>query len=173
MIVAADPVVLSLDELTVAIHRTFDMESRQAAALKSRVKHMQKLGFPKPGAKKGFVAVYGAEDLLKVAIAFALLEAGMPSVRACALVDSIWGKLLGVMAVSNTDAVPDLIVRPHALATVGVRGLAGQEKAESVMIGTGDPDDEGARFSATMITVNVQKVIERIEIALTQNGATP
>ncbi len=160
-----------LDELALVVGRTFDMSRTPAPALRARVKHMQKLGFPKPGVSRGFVATYSIEDVVKVAVAFALLEAGMPSVRACALVSSVWPEPLQAMAQGRSGNAT-LVVRPHALATIGIRGLVAQEKAEAVAVARNIEVDERARFSATRIIVDLLALSERLGSVLTGEIAT-
>lgn len=147
------------------------MSPRQAHALRSRVKHMQKLGFPKPGVTKGFVASYDVGDVVKVVVAFALLEAGMPSVRACSLVDSVWPEPARAMASMSGDG-RKLVVQPYALATVGIRGLVEQDRLETAVV-YGDLDErEGTRFSATRILVDLIALSGRLESVLTGGVTT-
>ena len=94
-----------IDELAEIVVTTFDLGAAQTDTVRSRVKHMQLLGFPKEGVGKGFKASYSIEDAMKVVVAFALLEAGMPSVRAHELVALAWPAVSRTMAMGSAGAV--------------------------------------------------------------------
>lgn len=70
------------------------------AALVARFKYMQRMGFPEgvqPG--RGVRAVYGLEQLLKVLLAFELLEAGATPTRVVRMVRTGWDALKPALAV--------------------------------------------------------------------------
>lgn len=127
---------------------------------------MQLVGFPKTGVRKGFVATYGFEDVCKVTVAFALLESGMPSVRACDLTSANWASI--AFAIRTAQPMAMLSVEAHALATVGVRGTERQAELERAEIGQGfERTDGGDVFSATSVMVDLTKLTARLGKVLT------
>ncbi|MES3100604.1 hypothetical protein [Sphingomonas faeni] len=148
---------------------TFDLGAAQTHTVRSRVKHMQLLGFPKKGVGKGFKASYSIEDVMKVVVAFALLEAGIPSVRAHELVTSAWPEVAKAMATGDTDgpgAGADrnqcLIVEPHALSSLGRPITAEQIRREQVSVGSRPAEPRLKAYSATAVTVDLPPLSRRL-----------
>lgn len=130
---------LTISDLAAVLQKSYSLEEWQSTALLARLKHMQRLAFlPKGGAGRGHRAEYDVEHLLKVAVAFELLNAGVPSVRACRLVERSWTKLLEWFRTAHRGRKHRLQLvwftyRPRALLNLGDPDevwLSSQEKIE-------------------------------------------
>ena len=166
------------EDLVKILSGTFDLVEAQAYAIRSRLKHMQLLGFPKEGVGKGFKAAYSIEDVMKVVVAFALLESGMSSIRACAHVVQAWPDTVRAMALSDVEASSKdagsygrLIVEPHALASVGRRDTAEQYRRERAVVGLQRGRAPGPAFSATTVLVDLPALSTRL--CETMSGSEP
>lgn len=109
-------------ELLAILRDLHGLSERQERALSSRIKHLQSLEIPtEGGVGKGQVATYGLEDILKLALAFELLEVGMASADAARIILAEWPPVLGaiVRGSSAGGEAQFLLLRPRALADVG------------------------------------------------------
>ena len=81
------------------LRRLHSLGESQGPALEARLKHMQRLGFPrKRGLGRGRRATYAFDEILKVATAFQLIETGMASALAVAMVANDWGLISQALA---------------------------------------------------------------------------
>jgi len=157
--------------LAIAVACVFDLDEDQDHALKARVKHMQLLDFPKDGVRKGSRASYSVEDAMRVVVAFALLETGMPSVSVCKLVRDAWSEIADVMTIEEVSTDMVLICEPHALGTVGRHGKnrrAVKERLSVAPFALGNVAPAGA-FSATRVVVDLAALARRFrEVVIEQ-----
>jgi len=64
--------------------------AEQAAALRSRLKYLQRIGLPADRPKRGTKTGYAVEDMLQLVLAFELLACGLAPLRAARAVLTNW-----------------------------------------------------------------------------------
>lgn len=165
-----------LDDVAVLLMLMHDLKADQETALDARLKHFQRLRFPhSEGFTRGERATYDLEGVLKVVVAFQLLETGQPSVRAVSLVLSGWEDILAALlkawrAPRRTRASSMIVVETHALAGMGRRGFASQAKAETIEVVTKPLLSGPLTTGAARGVVLIAPLMTRLAAALEQMG---
>lgn len=124
------------------------------AALVARFKYMQRLGFPEgvnPG--RGVRSVYGLEEVLKVLLAFELLETGATPSRVVRLVRTGWPALLPALAVGWL-ATHERGARPRRLMVCARPGALRE---------LGDGDDPHAPVGEPLRAVPMDRLVQWLE----------
>jgi len=97
------------------LRRLHRLGESQGPTLEARIKHMQRLGFPrKRGLGRGRRATYAFDEILKVATAFQLIETGMASALAVAMVANDWGVISQALARGLSGDAPLVVFCPQA-----------------------------------------------------------
>ena len=132
---------LDINGVAAVIAAIHGLTPAQRDVVVARIKHMRRLDFPHVGrVGRGHVTTFGFEDLLKVVMAFQLIEVGMPSFRAVDLVRSGWSRCAGALALAwrhleyGDDRGAPMCVRPRATAAIGVAGDP-QSRLETILVG--------------------------------------
>lgn len=112
---------LAYGEVELILSQMNEVQPRQLGAFRSRLRHLQKLGFP-PGINtgKGRPAVYGAGQIMLLALALELIQLGVTPDRAAGLLrdkrDSVAGATALAMRRIGKEAV-FLVVDPVVLGS--------------------------------------------------------
>ena len=104
----------NIEEALIAAHGLGDLGPGVVAP---RLTYLQKLGFPagtRPG--RGTKSRYGIEDVLKIALAFELLQIGLQPTRVVRLVTTDWLTSAGAIAAAVRDVAGGDGAKPHLIA---------------------------------------------------------
>lgn len=90
---------LDAGALNAVVRTVFALPGDAESVVAARLKHMQRLRFPSAdGVGQGFRRTYGVGDVLKVCVAFQLVDAGLPSALAVRLVGWHWNVVSAELA---------------------------------------------------------------------------
>lgn len=126
------------------------------AALVARFKYMQRMGFPEgvnPG--RGVRSVYRLEEVLKVLLAFELLETGATPTRVVRMVRTGWPDLLPALAVGWL-ATRERGARPRRLMVCAIPGAFRE---------LGEDDDPYAPVAEPLRAVPLDALVRWMEAA--------
>ena len=158
------------------VARLHGLDTRQRSIVVTRIKHMQLLRFPQASpAGRGHVTRFDLEDLLKVVIAFQLIEIGMPSFRAVDLVGNRWTACLGAAALAwrfSTHGgvpAPAITLRPRATAALGVVKRDPQQALERLHVG--EPPPLAAVGGSGLVVLDLGEVLKRLAAAVPLSAA--
>lgn len=166
-------VELSADDLIDLIEGVHGLQEDQQAALRARLKHFHRERFPwAEGPQRGSRVTYRVIDALKILVAFALLETGLPSVRAAGLVDAGWDLVGPALTAAWADRgrkrakVPLIVVEPRTLVSMGRIGLDRQASAEKLLVVSRAAATDASGARATLVLVDPWVIARRIAEAL-------
>lgn len=112
---------VEIGALVEVLRRLFGLPEDADATLAARVKHMQRLGFPSAGTVgQGHRRAYGMRDILRLTLAFQVVDAGLASALAVRLVEAHWGALGALLAraAAGEPRVPLAAVAPNVIVEV-------------------------------------------------------
>ena len=119
-------------------------------ALVARFKYMQRMGFPEGvGSGRGVRSVYGLEDLLKILLAFELLETGATPTRVVRVIRTCWSDLGQALALGWL-AARDAGTRPRRLMLWAMPGAFRE---------LGEPEDDRASVAEPLRPIPVADVV--------------
>ena len=141
-----------LDAVVRVMHRV----APDNAALVARFKYMQRMGFPEgvnPG--RGVRSVFGLEEVLKVLLAFELLETGATPTRVVRMVRTGWSGLLPALAVVWLAGL-ERGARPRRLMVCATPGA---------FLELGEADDPRAPVAEALRAVPLDRLVLWMEAA--------
>lgn len=172
---------LRFNQVERMLHQLHAIGPGKHAAFRSRLQHIQRLGFP-AGANtgRGRPAAYSAGQIMSLAIAVELLQLGMSPERAVAAlsVEDFPAAIgLALLKFPRTDGWSDafLLFQPNSLAGLTEDGPAGPEAAFTSAIFLKHDLREwigrDGRFSRRVTIVNLSEIIDMVISALALDGA--
>lgn len=187
-------VAISSQQIEEIVVSTHDLRSETRSAISSRLRYLQRMGFPIPaGTGRGRRLEYGLEDALKLLVAFHYLEWSLSPVRAMRTVIMNWPDIARSLVTSwrigRLRTAGDhqgaaqlrhvMVVAPTALADVSDDpGRLDDQSPESIgLMRPGElaawaeeADDDGD--APALLVLDPARLVSRISAAITKvNGA--
>ena len=128
---------LEIGDLSLIVRGVFGLPDDADARVVERLKHMRKLAFPSATrVGQGYRRTYGAEDVVKVAVVFQLLDAGLASTLAVSLVKANWPAISEAVRRAGGGTSGRIQLKPNVIGELSkgaaVRtGAAGREPASA------------------------------------------
>jgi hypothetical protein len=120
---------LEIRDLSLIVRDVFGLPDDADSRVVERLKHMRKLAFPSAiRVGQGHRQTYGAEDALKVTVAFQLLDAGLASTLAVSLVDAHWPAIAEALCRAGGRASSRIQLKPNVIGELS-KGVAGRSSA--------------------------------------------
>jgi len=108
---------LEIGDLSLIVRDVFGLPDDADAKVIERLKHMRKLAFPSATkVGQGYRRTYGAEDVLKVTVAFQLLDAGLASTLAVSLVVGNWPAIAEAVGRAGGGASGRVQLKPNVIS---------------------------------------------------------
>lgn len=115
---------LEIGDLSLIVRDVFGLPDGADARIVERLKHMRKLAFPSATrVGQGYRRTYGAEDVVKVAVAFQLLDAGLASTLAVSLVAGNWPAIADAVRRAGGGTSGKIQLQPNVIGELS-RGAA-------------------------------------------------
>lgn len=155
---------LGPDEVVEVLRCVHDLAEGQRSALEARLKHMGRLGFPKAApVGRGRRNVYGLEELMKVAVAFQLVEVGTASAWAVEIVAAEWALIARALAGARGAGSSLVVLSPRAApALKGARRGAARAWGSARLIGRRAPVASAKAGDAAMVVLDPLAVVSSV-----------